>query len=105
MHLQHPATALFTMELVKGSSFRYREYMNETELSKHVCNLKDHGPDNNLSLEIHKKTPPYQRGTKRCDLLLTVNVSIICADPDTLLNKRIELSRRRNKCLLANMKK
>ena len=30
-------------------SFRYRECMNETKLSKHALNLKDHGLDNNLS--------------------------------------------------------
>ena len=28
---------------------------------------------------------------KRCDLCLLEKVSIICADPDTLLNKRTEL--------------
>ena len=36
-------------------SFRHGECMNEVELSKHVWNLKDHGLDNNLSWEIHKK--------------------------------------------------
>ena len=30
-------------------SFRHRECMNETELSKHMWNLKNHGYDNNLS--------------------------------------------------------
>ena len=40
-------------------SFRNRECMNETELSKHVWNLKDHGFGNNLSCEIHKKASPY----------------------------------------------
>ena len=89
-------------------SFRHRECMNETELSKHVWNLKDHGLDNNLSWEIHKKTSPYQRGSKRCDLCLSEKVSNICADPDTLLNKRTELiskCRHRNKFLLAYVKK
>ena len=33
-------------------SFRHRECVNETELSKRVWNLKDHGLDNNLSWEI-----------------------------------------------------
>ena len=82
--------------------------MNETELSKHVWNLKDHGLDNNLSWEIHKKASPYPCGSKRCDLCLSENVSIICADPDTLLNKRTELiskCRHRNKFLLAKVKK
>ena len=69
-------------------SFRHHECMNETQLSKHVWNLKDHGLDNNLSWEIHKKASPYQCGLKRCDLCLSEKVSIICADPDTLLTSR-----------------
>ena len=72
-------------------SFRHRECMNKTELSKHVWNLKDHGLDNNLSWEIHEKASPYQCGSKRCDLCLLEKVFTICADPDTLLNKRTEL--------------
>ena len=35
-----------------AKSFRHRECMNETELSKHVWNLKDHGIDNNLSCSL-----------------------------------------------------
>ena len=87
-------------------SFRNRECINVPELSKHVWNLKDHGLDNNLSWEVHKKHSPNQCGSKRCDLCLSENVSIICADPDTLLNKRTELiSKRqhRNKFLLAKV--
>ena len=79
-------------------SLRHRECMNETELSKYVWNLTDHGLDNNLSWEIHKKASPHQ----------SENVSIICADADTLLNKRTELiskCRHRDKFLLAYVKK
>ena len=36
-------------------SFRHRECMNGTELSKHVWKLKHYGLDNNLSWEIHKE--------------------------------------------------
>ena len=60
-------------------SFRHREYMNQTELSKHVWNLKDHGLDNNISREIHKKASPYQCDSKRCNLCLSEKFSIICA--------------------------
>ena len=63
-------------------SFRHRECMKETELSKHVWNVKDHGFNNNLYWEIHKKASPYQCGSKRCDLCLLDKVSIICADLD-----------------------
>ena len=89
-------------------SFRHHECINETELSKHVRNLIDHGLDNNLSWEIHKKASPYQCGSKLCDLFLSEKVSIICADPNTLLNKRTELiskSHHRNKFLLAYVEK
>ena len=89
-------------------SFRHCECMNETELSKNVQDLKDDGLDNNLSWEIHKKASPYQCGSKRCDLCLSEKVSIICADPDTLLNKITELISKchhANKFLLAKVKK
>ena len=52
-------------------NFRQSECMNETELSKHVWNLKDDVLDNNLSFEIHRKAFPYQYGSKRCDLRLS----------------------------------
>ena len=89
-------------------SFRHRECMNETELSKHVSNLKDHSLDNNLSWEIHKKASPYQCGSKRYGLCLSEKVSIMCADPDILLSKRtglISKCRHRIKFLLAKVKK
>ena len=89
-------------------SFRQRESMNETELSKHAWNLKDNGLDNNLSWEIYRKASPHQCNSKRCDLCLSEKVSIIYADSDTLLNKRTELiskCRHRNEFLLANVKK
>ena len=54
-----------------AKSFRHRECMNETELSKHVWNLKDHVLDNNLSWEINRKAFPYQYGSKRCDQRLS----------------------------------
>ena len=50
---------------------------NESELSEHMRNLKDHGFDNNRSWEIHKKASPYQCGLKCCDLCLPEKVSII----------------------------
>ena len=71
-------------------SFRHRECLNETELWKYVWNFKDYGLAINLSWEINKKTSQYQCGSKSCNLCLSEKVSIICADPDTLLNKRME---------------
>ena len=85
-----------------------KQTMNETELSKHMWNLKDHGLDNNLSWEIHKKASPYQCGSNGCDLCLSEKVFIICSDPDALLSKKTELISKfchRNKFLLAYVKK
>ena len=88
-------------------SLKHRECTNDTELSKHVWNLKDQGLDNNLSWEIHRNASPFQCGSKRSTCLLE-NVSIIWADPDTLLNKRTELisqCRHRKKFFLTYLKK
>ena len=81
LHLQHVATAFVYYGTSEGEfktrynnhakSFRQSECMNETEISKHVWNLKDHVLDNNLSFEIHRKAFPYQYGSKRCDLRLS----------------------------------
>ena len=39
----------------RTKSFKQRECMNETELSKYMWDLKDHGFDKNLSWEITKR--------------------------------------------------
>ena len=73
---------------------KYHKIFNLNTLKLSYCCTK------NLSSEMHKKASPCQCVSKRCDLCL-----IICADPDTLLNKRTELisrCRHRNKFLLAN---
>ena len=79
--------------------------MNETELSKHIWNLKDHGLDNNVSWKIHKKASPFQCGSKLCNLCLSEEISLISADPETLRNTGTELISKRSqkiKFLLAN---
>ena len=89
-------------------SLRQRECMNATKLSKHVWNLKRDGFDINLSWKIHEKVSPYQCGSKHWNLCLSEKVSIIFADPDTLLNKRTEpISKccHRNKFSLVSIKK
>lgn len=73
------------------NSFRHRECMNDTELSKYVWNLKDYSFDNNLSWKIDKKVPPYQCGSKHCELCLPQKDFNIGVDPNTLLNNRTEL--------------
>ena len=45
-------------------SFRHRECMNETELSKHVWGLEEHDFDSNLSWKAHKEASPYHCTSK-----------------------------------------
>ena len=56
-----------------------------------MCDLEDHDFDNNLSWEIYKNASHDQRGSKSFDPCLTEKVSIIYANPDTLLNKKAKL--------------
>ena len=62
--------------------------MHEWDWDIKTCvDLKEHSFHNNLLWEIHKKAPPYSP----YKLCLLEKVSIICADPDTLLNERTGL--------------
>jgi hypothetical protein len=63
----------------------------ETELSKHVWQLRDQGKPEAISWEILQKCVPYQCGSRRCDVCLSEKLHIILADPATSLNKRSEL--------------
>ena len=88
-------------------SFRNRQYVNETELSKYIWQLNDNRIDFHLKWEIAAFTSPYKCGTRRCDLCLIEKLFIVRADPLILLNKRTELiskCRHRNKFTLAKVK-
>ena len=88
-------------------SFRNRQYVNETELSKYIWQLNDNRIDFHLKWEIAAFSSPYKCGTRRCDLCLTEKLFIVRADPLILLNKRTELiskCRHRNKFTLAKVK-
>ena len=88
--------------------FKHCECMNETELYKHVWNLKDHGFDNSLSSEIHKKRPHHKKwSSKCCSLPLSEKLPSIVLT-QTLLNKQTKLilkCRHKNKFLSADVKK
>ena len=97
LHSKHAITALFTMELLNGvqdriyihtKSFTHLEWMHETELSKHLLDLKRPWLDNSLLLEILKIASRYQCVSKLCNLWLSEKVSIICVKQGTLINKR-----------------
>ena len=63
----------------------------ETELSKHVWELRDKGKQETISWEIVQKCIPYQCGSRRCDVCLSEKLHILQADPSSSLNKRSEL--------------
>ena len=89
-------------------SFRHKKYCSETELSKHIWDLKDNNINYTLRWSIESFASPYKCGSKRCDLCLTEKLYIIIkADTRHLLNKRNELiskCRHKNKYLLSNLK-
>ena len=97
LHSKHAITALFTMELLNGvqdriyshtKSFTHLEYMHETELSKHLLDIKRPWLDDSLLLEILKIASRYQCVSKLCNLWLPEKVSIICVKQGTLINKK-----------------
>ena len=87
-------------------SFRNRGYEHETELSKHIWELKDNNTEFSLKWSIAAYASPYRCGTRRCDLCLTEKYIIARAEQKNLLNKRNELiskCRHRNKYILKNL--
>ena len=75
---------------------------------KYIWELKDNNIQHNLKLCIASKARPYVCGSSKCDLCLTEKVTIIKADPESLLNTRDELvptCRHMNKFTLRCFKK
>ena len=62
-----------------------------TELSKYIWELKDNNIQYNLKWRIASKARPCVCGRRKCDLCFTEKLTIIKADPKSLLNKRDEL--------------
>ena len=52
-------------------SFRHRSYMNSTELSKYIWQLRDSNKGFNVKWTIICRARPYSNITKRCDLCTT----------------------------------
>ena len=89
------------------NSFKYRNKVNSTELSKHIWDLKDKQIEKvEIQWSILDRAPAYKNGTKHCDLCLTEKFHIIYQDFETL-NSRNELlsnCRHKSKYLLSNFK-
>ena len=73
-------------------SFNHKRYSNDTELSKHIWQLKNNNQDFNLTWSIAKRAISYTGGSKRCNLCLEEKLCILKErDKTRLLNKRSEL--------------
>lgn len=86
-------------------SFRNEAYSNQTELSKHVWQLKKAKVDYTIKWKILDRAQSYSNATKRCKLCTLEKFYIICKRELATLNKRTELAstcRHVNKFLLKN---
>ena len=72
-------------------SFRKDTCRNETELSKHIWELKDSSQSYTVDWTIVQRASPYRCGTRRCDICLTEKMVIAMANPSSTLNKRAEI--------------
>ena len=61
-------------------SFCHRSYMNSTQLSKYIWQLRDSNKDFNIKWTIICRERLYSNNTKRCDLCTTEKLMIINSD-------------------------
>ena len=80
-------------------SLNNRKYKNETELSKHVWNLKDNKCEYTIAWDIIRQIPTRGTGPRKCRLCLEEKLLILKGRRKNILNKRSELF---NKCRHVN---
>ena len=73
------------------SSFNTTLKKSSTTLARYVKKLKNQNVDFKISWSIKAKAHTFSSGSKKCDLCVTEKLTILKADPQTLLNKRDEL--------------
>lgn len=86
-------------------SFRKEAHSSQTELSKHVWQLKKAKVDYMIRWKILDRAQSYSNTTKRCKLCTLEKFYIICKRELATINKRSELAntcRHANKFLLKN---
>ena len=71
--------------------FNNRRYIDATELSKEVWNIKDKGYEYSITWRLVKQCPSYNPVNKRCILCLSEKLDILEYEGRNLLNKRSEL--------------
>lgn len=74
------------------ASFKHRNKQHQTELSKHIWELKDKSIEYSINWKILAHAQPYNNKTKRCNLCTLEKYFIICKAHMATLNKRQELS-------------
>ena len=74
-----------------NQSFKDSRKINSIKLSKAVWKLKQLGLSPEIRWKIVQHATPYQCGSKTCNLCLSEKLQIFQADPNKLLNKRLEL--------------
>ena len=72
------------------ASFRNKNNEKSSKISKYIWEL-DNNIQHNLKWCIAPKARPYVCGRRKCDLCLTEKLTIIKADPESLLNTCDEL--------------
>ena len=71
--------------------FRNKSKEKSTEFSKYIWELKNNKILHNLKWCTAPKARLYLCGSRKCNLCLTENLTVIKADPESLLNTRDEL--------------
>ena len=85
------------------TSFRHPSKRNETELSKHIWDLKDRKKSFRVKWRVLRTCKPYNNESKKCNLCLQEKYFIIFRKDLSSLNKRNELAsscRHRNRFTL-----
>ena len=74
------------------ASFTHTDKRHQTELSKHIWQLKDNNIDFDIKWKIVKPCQSYSNKTKKCNLCIFEKYLIICKPKMCTLNKRNELA-------------
>ena len=80
---------LLDRALISKPSFRNKSKEKSTNLPKYIWELKDNNIHHNLKWCIASKARPYICESRKCDLCLTEKLTVIKADPESLLNTDI----------------
>ena len=70
-------------------SFRHQHFKNDTELYKHIQDLKNEGIYYNTTWSIAAYASAYRCGTRRCDLCITEKYIIARSNQKNILNKKL----------------